>query len=111
LSFGWLSPRLRETERLSIIENPELFTKNANTFFSSAISRIYLDIAEKFFQEESIIIFRIFYPLGELISLHRLCCSPFAVFIYSFMGHFLAATAIQLVNNSSLETGESFSKT
>jgi len=40
-----------------------------------------------------IIIIDIFYPTGELILLHRLRCSPFAVVHYSFMGHFLAATA------------------
>jgi hypothetical protein len=41
-----------------------------------------------------IIIIDIFYPSGELILLHQLCCSPFAVVHYSFMGHFLAAAAI-----------------
>ena len=40
-----------------------------------------------------IFIIDIFYPPGELISLHRLRCSPFAVVHYSFMGHFLAAAA------------------
>jgi hypothetical protein len=36
----------------------------------------------------------IFSPLGEPISLHQLCCSPFAVCKYNFMGHFLADAAI-----------------
>ena len=36
-----------------------------------------------------IIIIDIFYPKGEPISQHRLCCSPFAVVHYSFMGHSL----------------------
>jgi hypothetical protein len=36
----------------------------------------------------------IFYPSGELISLHRLHCNPFAVYKYSFMGHCLAGAAI-----------------
>ena len=35
----------------------------------------------------------IFSPVGELILLHRLRCSPFAVVYYSFMGHCLAAAA------------------
>ncbi len=41
-----------------------------------------------------IIIIDIFYPSGELILLHRLRFSPFAVVHYSFMGHFLAVAAI-----------------
>jgi len=40
-----------------------------------------------------IIIIDIFSPPGELISLHRLRCSPLAVVHYSFMGHCLAAAA------------------
>jgi hypothetical protein len=32
---------------------PELFIKNANAFFASAVSGSYPDIAEKTFQEES----------------------------------------------------------
>ncbi len=40
-----------------------------------------------------IIIIDIFYPSGELILLHRLRRSPFAVDHYSFMGYFLAAAA------------------
>jgi len=36
----------------------------------------------------------IFYPMGELISLHRLRCNPFAVYKYSFMGYYLAAAVI-----------------
>jgi hypothetical protein len=35
----------------------------------------------------------IFYPSGDLISPHRLRCSPLAVVHYSFMGHFLAVAA------------------
>jgi hypothetical protein len=34
------------------------------------------------------------YPAGGPISLQRLRCSPFAVYNYSFMGHFLAVAAI-----------------
>jgi hypothetical protein len=59
---------------------PELFIKNAD-----AILQILRTIKEKNF------IIGIFYPLGEQISLHLRRCSPFAVFIYSFMGHFLAS--------------------
>jgi hypothetical protein len=40
-----------------------------------------------------IIIIDILYPPGAPISPHRLRCSPFAVDIYSFMGHFLVAAA------------------
>jgi len=54
----------------------------------------YPDIAEKAFKEESLYIRRHFFPLGEPISLHRLRCSPFAVYKYSFMGYFLAAATI-----------------
>jgi hypothetical protein len=32
---------------------PELFIKNANAFFTSAVSGSYPDIAEKTFQEDS----------------------------------------------------------
>jgi hypothetical protein len=35
----------------------------------------------------------IFYPLGEPISLHLLCCGPIAVDDHSFMGRRLASTA------------------
>ncbi len=42
---------------------------------------------------EVLFIIDIFYPTGELISLQRLRCSPFAVDFYSFMGHCLAAAA------------------
>jgi len=38
----------------------------------------------------------IFSLLGELISLHRLRCSPFAVDHYSFMGHCLAVATLVL---------------
>jgi hypothetical protein len=44
---------------------PELFIKNATAFFSSAISGIYPDIAEKTFQEESFYIHRHFLPFGR----------------------------------------------
>jgi hypothetical protein len=35
----------------------------------------------------------IFYPSGEPISLHLLCCGPIAVEDHSFMGRRLASTA------------------
>jgi hypothetical protein len=35
----------------------------------------------------------IFYPSGEPISLHLLCCGPIAVDDHSFMGRRLASTA------------------
>jgi hypothetical protein len=44
----------------------------------------------------------IFYPLGELISLQWLRCSPFAVVIYSFMGHFLTTAATSTREESRL---------
>jgi hypothetical protein len=55
------------------------------------MSGTYPDIAEKTFQEEFSILIDVFYPSGEPISQHRLRCSPFAVFIYSFMDHCLAS--------------------
>ena len=62
------------------------------------ISGNYPDIAshpEKyFFRNKQLFFIGIFYPSGELISLHRHRCSPFAVFKYSFMGYCLAAAAI-----------------
>jgi len=67
-------------------------------FITSAISESYPDIALNpdmfFFKKKFLIFIGIFYPPGEPISPHRLRCSPFAVVHYSFMGHFLAATAI-----------------
>jgi len=65
-------------------------------FIITAISGSYPDITvsldKKYLKNHFFI--GIFYPLGELISLHRRRCSPFAVVHYSFMGHFLAAAAI-----------------
>jgi len=36
----------------------------------------------------------IIHPAGGPISLHRLCCNPFVVVYYNFMGCGLAAEAI-----------------
>jgi hypothetical protein len=58
------------------------------------MSETYPDIVEKTFQEELSSFFDIFYPTGKPISRQRLRRSPFAVFKYSFMSHFLAAAAI-----------------
>jgi hypothetical protein len=44
---------------------PELFIKNADAFFTSAISGSYPDIAEKTFQEETLYIYRHFLPFGR----------------------------------------------
>ena len=52
------------------------------------------DIAKKLFKKFRYIFIGIFSPLGEKISLHRLRCSPFAVYKYSFMGLRLADAAI-----------------
>jgi hypothetical protein len=71
-------------------------------FFTTATSRNFPDAAvtetKKF--DQTILEckggegWRHFYPLGKPISLHRLHRGPFAVYKYSFMGHFFAATAI-----------------
>jgi hypothetical protein len=55
---------------------------------------VILTLLKKLFKKNLYIFIGIFYPLGEPISLHRLRCSPFAVYKYSFMGYFLAAAAI-----------------
>jgi len=49
-----------------ITPKPELFIKNADDFFTSAISGSYPDIAEKTFQEESFYIHRHFLPYGRV---------------------------------------------
>jgi hypothetical protein len=45
------------------------------------------------------IIIDIFNPLGEPISLHLLCCAPFAVEYHSFMGHASHLQQLRLVND------------
>ncbi len=57
---------------------PELFIKNADAFFISAISGSYPDIAKKTFQEESFYIPRHFLPFGQAdltasVSLRSIC--------------------------------------
>jgi hypothetical protein len=53
------------------------------TFFITAISGIYPDIAVNYHEKTFIHLIGIFYPSGEPISPHRLRCSPFAVVHYS----------------------------
>jgi len=60
------------------------------TGFHATIYEDYLGLA---ISDVLFFLIDIFYPMGELISLHRLRCSPFAVVHYSFMGHCLAAAA------------------
>jgi len=67
-------------------------------FSIPAISGSYPDIAinleKKLFQDNLFLFIGIFYLSGEPISPHRHRCSPFAVGNYSFIGRYLAATAI-----------------
>jgi hypothetical protein len=63
-------------------------------FFLQQYQKATLTLLKKIFKKDLFIFIGIFYPLGQPISLHRLRCSPFAVYIYSFMGHCLAAAAI-----------------
>jgi len=46
---------------------PELFIKNTDAIFTSAISEIYSDITEKLFKKNLFIFIGIFYPSGKLI--------------------------------------------
>jgi hypothetical protein len=55
---------------------------------------VFLTLLKKLYSKILFISIGIFSPEGEPISLHRLRCSPFAVYKYSFMGHYLAAAAI-----------------
>jgi hypothetical protein len=63
-------------------------------FLLQQYQEVILTLLKKLFKKDLFILIGIFYPLGEPISLHRLRCSPFAVYKYSFMGHCLAAAAI-----------------
>jgi len=88
---------------------PELFIKNADVFFTSTISGSYPDIAEKTFQEKFLnflldagwgrVAIGIFYPSGEPILLHLLCCDPFAVDNHSCIGHASHLQQPRSVNN------------
>jgi hypothetical protein len=71
----------------------ELFIKNAN---ANILLQEYhsFDFIYTFMQGRGGLTIGIFSPSGEPISPHRLRCSPFAVFKYSFMGHCLGAAAI-----------------
>jgi len=72
----------------------ELFIINADAFFLPQYQEVILTLLKKLFKKNLFMFIGIFYPSGEPISLHRLRCSPFAVFKYSFIGHFLAAAVI-----------------
>jgi len=63
-------------------------------FLLQQYQEVILTLLKKLFKKNLFIFIGIFYPTGESISLHRLRCSPFAVYKYSFMGHCLAAAAI-----------------
>jgi hypothetical protein len=63
-------------------------------FLLQQYQEVILTLLKKLFKKYLFIFIGIFYPSGEPISLHRLRCGPFAVYKYSFMGHFLAAAAI-----------------
>jgi len=63
-------------------------------FLFKKYQEVILILLGKLFKNNLFIFIGIFYPMGELISLHRLRCSPFAVYKYSFMGHCLVAAAI-----------------
>ncbi len=56
--------------------------------------KVILILLKKLFKNNLFIFIGIYYPTGELILLHRLRSSPFAVYKYSFMGHYLVAAAI-----------------
>ena len=47
----------------------------------------------------------IFYPAGEPISLHLLCCGPFAVGYHSFMGRRLASAVSSTREQSRSNSG------
>jgi hypothetical protein len=80
-----------------------IFDKSPCLPFSGGIETIALrprghtplDSPDDLFSAESSSeqILGIFYPLGEPISLHLLCCGPIAVDDHSFMGRRLASTA------------------
>jgi len=63
-------------------------------FLVQQFQEVILTLLKKLFKKNLFIFIGIYYPKGEPISLHRLRCSPFAVYKYSFMGHCLAAAAI-----------------
>jgi len=71
---------------------PGLFIKNADAYFSSAISGGYPDIAEETFQEE-------FFLYSSPVLAHLLRYDPFAVDDHSGMGHASHLHQPRLVNN------------
>jgi len=62
-------------------------------FLLQQYQKVILTSLKKLFKKYLFTLIGIFYPSGEPISPHRLRCSPFAVYKYSFMGHCLAAAA------------------
>jgi len=69
---------------------PKLFNITA---ISGSYPDIAVNVATNFIKKIAFFIIGIFYPSGELISLHLLCCGPFAVLKHSFMGRRLASAA------------------
>jgi len=63
-------------------------------FLFQQYQKVSLILLKKLFKKNLFIFICIFYTKGELISLHRLRCSPFAVYKYSFLSYCLAAAAI-----------------
>ena len=63
-------------------------------FLLQQYQEVILTLQKELFKKNLFIFIDICYPPGEPISLHRLCCSPIAVYKYSFIGHCLAAAAI-----------------
>jgi hypothetical protein len=67
-------------------------------FILQQYQEVFLTLLKKLSKKNLYIFIGIFYPLGEPRLLGgvgwRRRCSPFAVYKYSFMGHFLADAAI-----------------
>jgi len=79
--------------------SPELFIKNADVFFLQQHQEVILTLLKKLFKKNLFKFTGIFYPSGEPILLHLLCCDPFAVENHSSMDHASHLQQPRLVNN------------
>jgi len=68
-------------------------------FLLQQYQEIILTLLKKLFKKNLFISIGIFYPSGEPILLHLLCCDPFAVDYHSCMGHASHLQQPRSVNN------------
>jgi len=68
-------------------------------FLLQQYQEFILTLLQKLFKKNLLIFIGTFYPSGEPISLHLLCCDPFAVDNHSCIGHASHLQQPRSVNN------------